>query len=264
MNYSSFNCGVCCLSLIMLSNIAGCQPQTQRATPVTRRVLMFPGVANVRFHLTRCVERLEHTYPGTDVDVRLWGWPLLGIPNLMAYQRNRAVATDFAEELAAFSHDHPDARIDIVGYSGGGGMAVFVVEALPEGVQIDRLILIAAALSPDYPISQKVLPHVREGVICFASTRDLQVGWGTRHFGTMDRQRTVSAGYRGLDCAAARVLNVHWDALARGTGHRGNHLGYLSSGWQSHYLIPALDPAIDLPALRERFGSAIPDTATGP
>ena len=36
-------------------------------------------------------------------------------------------------------------------------MAAFVVESLPDDVQIDRLILLAPALAPDYPIGERIL-----------------------------------------------------------------------------------------------------------
>ena len=87
-------------------------------------------------------------------------------------------------------------------------MATLVTAALPDDVSIDRLVLVAPAISPDYPLADNVLPHVREHVVNYASERDLQVGWGTRTFGTIDRKKTDSAGAIGFAVRARTLARV--------------------------------------------------------
>ncbi|HEX6994720.1 MAG TPA: hypothetical protein VF339_11315 [Gammaproteobacteria bacterium] len=218
------------------------EPTSARMDCRPGRILVLPGVYNTRFQLAGFVERAEARLPGFDVEVRPWGTPLLPLRNLRAHERNVATAAALAAEIAEWRGAHPAEPFYLVGYSGGGGMAVLVAAALPDGVEIDRLILVAPAISPDYPLERDVLPHVRELVVNYASERDLQVGWGTRRFGTIDRKHVDSAGAVGFTTNDPKVVQWHWSPADRELGHRGNHVAYLGRRWQAAALLPALDP----------------------
>lgn len=216
-------------------------------------MLILPGVGNTRFHLAGFVAAMQTQLPGFEVEVRTWGVPFMTIHNLRAHERNVATAAGIAAEIAAWRRANADAPFYLVGYSGGGGMATLIAAALPEDVAIDRLVLIAPAISPDFPLEAEVLPHVRELVVNYASERDLQVGWGTRTFGTIDRENTPSAGAIGFAAADARLLQHRWSPADEALGHAGNHLAYLNPRWQAAKLLPALDPSVDATALRARW-----------
>jgi pimeloyl-ACP methyl ester carboxylesterase len=217
------------------------------------RLLILPGVGNTRFHLAGFVAAAQAQLPRFDVEVRTWGVPFMTIHNLRAHERNMATAAEIAAEIAQWRRTHPDAPFYLVGYSGGGGMATLVTAALPDDVSIDRLVLVAPAISPDYPLATEVLPHVREYVVNYSSERDLQVGWGTRTFGTIDRKYTDGAGGIGFAAAHERVLEWRWSSADAPLGHAGNHLAYLNGRWQAAKLLPALDPSVDPKALRARW-----------
>src|SRR5690606_38147030 len=153
--------------------------------------------------------------------------------------------------------DHPDELLYLVGYSGGGGLAVLTAAALPEHASVDRLILITPAISPDYPLDERVLPHVREFVVNYASVMDLQVGWGTTVFGTIDRKKTASAGAVGFGMKHPKLLEWRWSPAALHLRHRGNHVAYLARRWQSAALLPALDPAIDADSLTRLWDAPV-------
>jgi hypothetical protein len=123
-------------------------------------------------------------------------------------------------------------------------------------------VLVAPAISPDYPVVSAVLPHVREFVVNFASTRDLQVGWGTRTFGTIDRKNTASAGAIGFAAADERLLQYHWSPADVPFGHAGNHLAYLNGRWQAEKLLPALDPARGAEALKRQWAHTCKESLT--
>jgi pimeloyl-ACP methyl ester carboxylesterase len=230
----------------------GPAPETV-ASPAQGRLLILPGVGNTQFHLAGFVAAAEAQLPRFDVEVRPWGVPFMTIHNLRAYERNAATAAAIAAEIAMWRRANPTAPFYLVGYSGGGGMATLVTAALPDDVAIDRLVLVAPAISPEYPLAADVLPHVREYVVNYASERDLQVGWGTRTFGTIDRKQTLSAGAIGFAAAHERLLEYHWSIADTPFGHAGNHLAYLSRRWQAAKLLPALDPLVDAEALRARW-----------
>lgn len=220
------------------------QAAPARADRSPGRILVLPGVYNTRFQLSGFVERAEARLPGFDVEVRRWGTPLLPLANLRAHERNVATAAALAAEIAEWRAAHPADPFYLVGYSGGGGMATLITAALPSGVKIDRLILVAPAISPDFPIVESVLPHVSEFAANFASDRDLQVGWGTTRFGTIDRKQTASAGAVGFDESNERLLEYQWRPAEVAYGHYGNHLSYLNRRWQDAKLLPVIDPAI--------------------
>jgi pimeloyl-ACP methyl ester carboxylesterase len=230
-----------------------CGTVTDATASTHGRVLIMPGVGNTQFHLAGFVERLRQQLPNFEVEVRPWGAPFRMIENLQAEERNFSTAAEVAADLAAWRRAHPDEKLYVVGYSGGGGMVTLVTSALPDGVAIDRLILVAPAISPDYPLEERVLPHVNEFVANFASALDLQVGWGTRAFGTIDRKNTVSAGAVGFELADPKLLQHIWSADDIPFGHLGNHLSYLNGRWQRAKLLPALDPSLSLDQVRARW-----------
>jgi pimeloyl-ACP methyl ester carboxylesterase len=217
------------------------------------RILILPGVGNTRFHLAGFVAATQLQLPRFEVEVRPWGVPFLTIHNLRAHERNVATAARIAQDIASWRRAHPDAPFYLVGYSGGGGMATLVTASLPDDVRIDRLVLVAPAISPDYPLASEVLPHVREHAVNYASERDLQVGWGTRTFGTIDRKSTASAGAIGFDAAHERLLQYRWSEADAPFGHAGNHLAYLNPRWQAAKLLPALDPSVGSSSLRAHW-----------
>jgi pimeloyl-ACP methyl ester carboxylesterase len=223
------------------------------ASAAQGRLLILPGVGNTKFHLAGFVATAEQQLPRFDVEVRTWGVPFMTIHNLRAHERNVATAEAIAADITEWRRAHPDAPFYLVGYSGGGGMATLVTAALPDDVSIDRLVLVAPAISPDYPVASEILPHVREYVVNYASERDLQVGWGTRTFGTIDRKKTDSAGAVGFAYSDERLLEYHWSAPDVPLGHAGNHLAYLNARWQAAKLLPALDPSVGAEALRARW-----------
>ncbi len=224
------------------------------------RLLILPGVGNTRFQFAGLAEAASRQLPNFHVDVRPWGIPFLTLHNLRAHARNAATAESIAAELAAWRREHPADKLYLVGYSGGGGIATLVTASLPADVAIDRLILIAPAISPDYPLAERVLPHVRELAVSFASGRDLQVGWGTRELGTIDRVYTKSAGAVGFSGTHGPLLEYFWSDADLGLGHRGNHWSYLVRRWQDAKLLPALDPSVTAVELRARWAAACEET----
>jgi pimeloyl-ACP methyl ester carboxylesterase len=214
------------------------------AAQVRGKLLILPGVGNTRFHLAGFVSRVTEQLPGFEVEVRTWGTAFLTLRNLRAYEHNIATAEQIAADVTSWRRAHPDEPFYLVGYSGGGGIATLVAAALPAGVSVDRLILVAPAIAPDYPFAVNALPHVREFAVNYASERDLQVGWGTRTFGTIDRKNTLSAGAIGFASTDPRLLQYHWTIADEPFGHRGNHLAYLNPRWQAAKLLPALHPYV--------------------
>ena len=233
------------LSTLVLC-VAGCHRPLARtgSDPVSTergRILLLPGISNTSAELAGLSSLLKDAHPDRVVDVRPWGPVMFLFSNLSDYEQNLRKARALAEELAAYRLAYPDRSLDVLGYSGGGAMACFVVASLPEGVRVDRLVLVAPAISRQYPLETSVLPKVRDFAVVFTSPYDPLVGAGTRVFGTMDRRNSVSAGSSGFPIEDERLVQVHWDPKMLVDGHFGGHLDYLSPAWQRKYLLPAFD-----------------------
>ena len=226
-------------------------PQPFSPVETAGRIIVLPGIHNTLFHLNGFLDMTRASLPNFEIDRRKWGITFLGIRNLRAEQDNIEFAQAVATDIAQWRSAHPDELLYLIGYSGGGGVAALVLSELPPGVEIDRLILIAPAISADFPIEQHAQEHVREFATNFASRRDLQVGLGTRLFGTIDRKYENAAGYDGFTAESEKLAQWYWDETDRKSGHRGNHVAYLSRRWQRDFLLPALNPLISRAELEQ-------------
>jgi pimeloyl-ACP methyl ester carboxylesterase len=227
-------------SILVTIVSAGCS-QFNPATPTQLDrglVMVLPGVEQTAWSMLGLVDGLRDAGVDQAIDVRFWGTRPFGtFPNLCSYELNRKRAKNLAGRLADYVQTHPGRPTTLIGYSGGGGIAVFAAEALPVGVKIDRLVLVAPALSPCYDLGV-AREHVREGIVSFCSERDVfMLGWGTQTFGTMDRVKTESAGKCGFRDGLGQPLHqdglkqVLWQEKWCEYGHAGSHHGYLSRAW---------------------------------
>ena len=141
--------------------------------------------------------------------------------------------------------------MDLVGYSGGGGLAILIAEALPKDTHLRNVVLAQAAISPDYDLSA-ALSHVDGRIINLYCPSDfLILGVGTSVFGTIDRSYTESAGKVGFDVERAvpdaqsrdKLIQIRWSADMLSTGHLGNHAAIVLREWNRKYVAPFLLPA---------------------
>jgi hypothetical protein len=128
----------------------------------------------------------------------------------------------------------PDRPVYVVAKSGGSAVALFAAERLPPGT-LERLILISAAVRPDYDL-RPALRATRREVVSYHSNLDrLILGWGTRTFGTADRVYCRGAGCTGfvpppdLDAeglrAYGRLVQIPWRPRMLLQGYAGGHSG---------------------------------------
>jgi len=132
-----------------------------------------------------------------------WGRPIpLAGPLItqMDFVGNRLAGGRVAKAIVKYQDEHPGRPVYVVGHSGGGGVAVFTAEAMPEDRQIDGLILLSASISSAYNLD-KALSHCRNGIVNFYNRQDSGVlGLGTTLIGTVDGTHGPSAGLIGFDC----------------------------------------------------------------
>jgi Serine aminopeptidase, S33 len=170
--------------------------------------------------------------------------------------RNRdAKARSIAEMVTEFKIAQPDEPVFLVAKSGGSGVVVKALELLDRDA-VERVILLAPALSPRYDLSH-ALRAVRHEMVVFWSPLDVFIlGLGTLIFGTIDRARTAGAGLvsfvaPALDdpvcarsCQYAKLRQIRWRPAMMTTGYLGGHFGLDSPLFLKEYVLPLMRPAI--------------------
>ena len=171
----------------------------------------------------------------------------LWVGDLMARERNQAAANDLATRVATYASAMPHRPVTLIGHSGGAAVVVWALEAMPENCKVERAILLAPALSPDYDLT-KALRAVRSRLYVMYSNADVGLlGAGTAVFGTMDRQHSVSAGLVGFKLTPevdageyAKVRQVPWSLDFVKMGHLGGHMGWTTTRFARDFLAPIL------------------------
>ena len=184
----------------------------------------------------------------------IYNWSIgplgLWVTDLVARRRNRKRARELAEVIATYRARRPDRPVVLIGHSGGGGLAAWVLEALPAGCQVDRAILLAPALAPHYNLS-RALRGVRENLYVGYSWADFGLmGLGTSLFGSIDRHHGPCAGLVGFRltgdlepaerAAYARVRQIGWGRRLMRYGHFGDHTGWTNTRFAREFLAPVV------------------------
>ncbi|MBI5724263.1 MAG: hypothetical protein HZA50_09925 [Planctomycetes bacterium] len=188
---------------------------------------------------------------GIEYAVELYDWTnhLIGpLLNLQAYEANRRKAEAIANEIISYHNTYPGRPIFLIGQSGGGAMAVWAAEELPQGIQVEAVILLAASLSPNYNLDL-ALSNSRRGVLNFYSQRDWMIlGVGTTFAGTMDREHTASAGKEGFKLpdtlmqpeSYRKLFQKPWDPSMSRTGYGGGHFSSSASLFVEDCIAPLI------------------------
>jgi pimeloyl-ACP methyl ester carboxylesterase len=160
-------------------------------------------------------------------------------------------AASVAEAVRRFRAEQPGGPVFLVGKSGGSGVVVKALERLDED-SVERVVLLAPALSPGYDLTT-ALRAVRREVVVFWSPLDVVIlGAGTRVFGTIDRVRTVGAGMVGFivpgpddpdgekNCQYAKLRQIRWRRGMASSGYFGGHFGPDNPRFLRKYVVPLL------------------------
>ncbi|KPK79216.1 MAG: hypothetical protein AMJ81_13605 [Phycisphaerae bacterium SM23_33] len=167
---------------------------------------------------------------GVDLALAIHQWgrpvPLAGpLLNQMDIIGNRLAGARIAQLIMDYQDSHPAGPVYIVGHSGGGGVAVFAAEALPDGRDIQGLILLSPSISSGYDLT-KALGRCRNGIVNFYSKGDVGLlVVGTTLFGNVDGVRGPAAGAVGFSKSLPDVYQVGWDESMVAAGHDGSHTG---------------------------------------
>lgn len=243
------------LAVAGLSLLTGCSPAKQ-ITPARLEqgyTIVLPGIEGSSTLNANIVRGLvDGGWPGA-IEVYDWtaGSVLLFPVNLRALDRNKSQARRIATKIMAYQMKHPNRPVHVIGHSGGGGVAVLALEALPKDRPITSAILLGPAISPDYDLIP-ALRRTQNGIWNFYSRHD--VGFlkaGTSLMGTIDGRHTSAAGavgFRmpwGLDEEDRRLYATHlrqqaYSRKMADSGHAGGHVGWSNRRFVAEWLSPIM------------------------
>jgi len=197
-----------------------------------------------------------------------WAFPRAGVPHevrdfvwthgfgrlfkdLQDARHLRNKAELLAAEVRQVKARDPDRSVYLVGKSGGTGLVLAAAEQLPPGT-LERIVLLSAAVSPDYDL-RGALVATRGEIVSFYSRYDQVIlGWGTRQFGTVDRFYCPAAGLYGFVVPGRlgeadralyqRLVQLPWRPAMIFEGNLGNHTGSSMPGFVGREVGPWLKP----------------------
>jgi hypothetical protein len=165
------------------------------------------------------------------------------------YKRGKADL--MAKELVRQKKAFPNAPVNILGFSAGTAEAIFALEALPENVQVEHVVLLGSALSENYDLT-KALKHVRGHLYIYTSTHDLMLGVLMPFSGTADRKfDDPGAGIKGFvlprgataatrKLYADKIITIHWTKALEKDGDYGHHFDNIKMQFIRDQVAPLL------------------------
>jgi pimeloyl-ACP methyl ester carboxylesterase len=216
-------------------------------------IVVLPGI-ECRSFLNRSLVRglIEG---GVQSAVEIWDWTtglLILFPlHLRLAWYHRRIANRFAKRISDYQKQYPGRPVQLVGHSGGGGMALFILEALPESRTVTSAILLGPAVSPYYD-TRPAQQRTQHGIRNYYSLLDIGfLGISTIVLGTMDGWHWPSAGMIGFqenrddqavsteNSSSAAPLNQHAFRPAMFRQYNfGGHFGWTNRVFAAETLAP--------------------------
>jgi hypothetical protein len=165
--------------------------------------------------------------------------------------RGRAKAKELALEIQKREAAYPNAPVELLGFSAGTAIAIFALEALPESVKVQNVVLLGASISRDYDLT-KALKHVRGHFYVYTSTHDEMVGFLMKFTGSADRKRNdpgaditgfvlpagANAATRKL--YAQKIVTIKWTKELEADGDYGHHFDNIKMAFIRDHVAPLL------------------------
>jgi len=245
---AAFGAVVC--ALLAAALLAGCsQPYLTDDRRQNGLVMVFTGIeGRSRLNMDICHGLDAGGVEQYAIELVDWTtrWPVAYVVNVRRQGRNRRKAAEIAEKIVKYQVRYPGRPVLLVGQSGGAAIALWAAEALPPYRQVDGIVLLAAALSPEYPLAE-ALRKSRRGIVSFHSRRDwVFLGAGTTLVGTMDGRHGSAAGRQGFAVPAEgpaaelykeKLFQIAWHEQVYTSGY-GGHLTSGSRPFVASHVAP--------------------------
>lgn len=261
---------VLAITIIALCCGFGCA--SPRVMPMSQQshVIFLPGIGGDDLLIRRAANLMQRRMPATSAQV--WDWTSieprlswLNLANLQDRPRNQRRAAELARQLVEWRKQRPEARLYLIGFSGGTAIAAWACDSLPEDFALERVVFLASGLSPQADL-RAALRKARNGVVSFHSENDnMMLRDFTTRNGTMDRQYGPAAGRMGFRVPTDPQLQMKfvqkaWTTRMRRLGHDGGHAGSLATAFLEEEVIPLLSEAsnkLDNPGIASRISRSL-------
>lgn len=221
-------------------------------------VVVLPGIEGKGPFSANIAKGLDDGGVGSNITIHDWtaGTLLLFPVTMRAETRNQRQARRVAQMIIDYQDKYPNRPVHLIGHSGGGGLAVLTLEALPPQRRIASAILLAPAIAPTYDLT-RALRRTEFGVYNYYSRRDRGfLGAGTTIVGTIDGEHTSAAGAvgfqvpyglsaEGREFYRTKLHQQRYTPKMAESGHSGGHLGWANRTFVAEWLAPILRAQIE-------------------
>jgi hypothetical protein len=196
------------------------------------------GVAWGRAGYLRSLNRSG--FPGRSV---YWSWHTLGqamllVPALRSRRVHRAAALRLARFVRRVHRRRPDRPIWLVGFSGGGWIAVRALELLGPGAPVRGAAICAAPISRRYDLT-RAARAVGDRLVVTSSWGDwILLAVGTTLLGTADGRHEPAIGMTGPKPGTPG--GVSWGLGDLWRGHLGGHFSACNARWLAERVWPRI------------------------
>ncbi len=236
-------------------------------------VIVLPGIEGRSPWNVNLARGLDEGGVDCAIEIFDWGTQVPGgfLLNLTDDAMNQREAVRLRDRIMAYRGSGRGRTIQLIGHSGGAGIAVMAAERLPEGTSVTSMTLLAAAISPTYEL-RPALRHVDRHLInCYSHRDNVLLGPGTMLLGNIDRVHAEGAGKVGFTLPAAvtsedrallgKVRQVAWFPKMWALGHSGGHFGWTDRRFVRKWLAPVIGANL-MPAEALPGESAVTDYET--
>jgi pimeloyl-ACP methyl ester carboxylesterase len=226
--------------------LTGCAPRVAFGPKAERGVVFYcPGAGNYDCGDVRLREGLVAA--GYDGEVQPFYWTIaplgpLGVPiDQIIKLHPRLRSARLADEIERYVDRYPGRPVNVVGLSAGTGVALWAVQHLRPGYQVDNVVLLSSSVSSAFDVTT-VLPKVRGCIYNYHSAHDAILALPMRLTGTIDGDfGHDAAGLVGLVGAPPdRVVNIAWRRDFRKLGYFGGHVDSTSAPFVRAEIAPRL------------------------
>jgi hypothetical protein len=174
------------------------------------------------------------------------GW-LRVVGDLKNRENMQAKSDELHRTLCNYKESNPESPIFIIAKSAGTAIALNAVSQLAANT-IERLILMAPAVSPGYSL-KSALAAVRQEIVSFWSPIDIfYLKYGTTWYGTADGVFGKAAGLIGFDIPEEasqspeyrKLRQIKWEPSMMRYLHPGDHWGNSMPPFVNKFIVPLL------------------------
>lgn len=150
----------------------------------------------------------------------------------------RLGASRLARCIEDYIEKYPGREVNLIGLSAGSGVALWALEDLKPGYQVNNVVLLASSLYHRYDVS-KALARMKGNIYNYYSPNDFVLSGPMKAFGTIDGVFLEDgAGAVGLHPprGSERVVNIRWRPEFQRLGYAGGHMDGTSPAFVREYI----------------------------